>query len=248
MADESILLRIKKLLALATSENENEAAIAASKAQQLLLEHNISNEELEGFSAVKHEKVTQIRSEGLTGRNRSGWYGHLADIVSASNLCKILISGAGLVWIGKPSNIEVAQFILKTLSNDLIRFADLSFQMAKIEAAKPGTMRYTPVPHGKTWKNNFYYGACQSIKERLNSNLAQLEMKDNNINALIVRNDIELNEYMGIHYPRLGKVSNHMKYNRSAWEQGTAAGRTIRFQQGLNAGGSNGPRLIGGGS
>jgi hypothetical protein len=42
MADTSIVERIKKLLALATSSNENESTAAAEKASLLLAQYNLS--------------------------------------------------------------------------------------------------------------------------------------------------------------------------------------------------------------
>jgi len=236
MTDESILAKIHKLLALATSDNENEAAVAASKAQSLLIQHNISEDELENFNSVKSEKVVQVRTAGKNARNRSAWYGTLAHIVAKANLCNLLIDGSGLIWIGKKTNIEVAEYIFDNLARDLTRISDMVFKQYQRENPYNST-------HGKTWKNNFYHGANQSIRERLNANLRQLKEADK-INALVVRSDIELEEYMKVHYPRLTYVRTSYSSSRSGFEAGKAAGRAIGFRSGIGAGGSSGPKLL----
>lgn len=244
MAEEKILSRIQKLLALATSNNEAEAALAASKAQTLLVEYNISEEELNGYSNEKSEKVVEIRTKGKNNQNRSNWFITLAHTLALPNLCKLLTSGSGgLIWIGKPTNIEVAQYLFDTLSRDLLRIADMQFAIYKYTNEYNGEAWKTI--HGKTWKNNFYFGAIQTIGERLRANLRQLEYDHSNLNALVVQNDVELKEYMRNHYPRLTSNRQNLNINRAAYEAGKATGRSISFGRGVGAGGASGPKLIG---
>lgn len=48
MNHEELIKKIQKLLALATSPNENEAKLAATKAQELLTLHNLNMQQVEG--------------------------------------------------------------------------------------------------------------------------------------------------------------------------------------------------------
>ena len=261
MDNTKIIARIQKLMALGTSDNEQEAALAIAKAQTLLMEYNISESELSNYSNEKTEKVTRIRTDGKNRRNSSNWYNGLADVVAHSNLCKILISGSGLIWIGKPTNIEIAQYMTDALANDLQRIAEKIWAQLKVghqfrcnecwrnfdfEEAKAHGIEFNHnkwdsvpaksyLPHGKTWKNNFYFGATQAISARLTANLKELRVGEK-INALVVANDYELKEYMSEHYPRLGTKGFSTNYNRSGFEAGKSAG--------VGAGGSAGPKLI----
>lgn len=232
---QAILAKIKKALNLATSENANEAANAQAAAQRLLLRHHIDEAELASFSLDKSETVTEVRTSGKNGHNRSNWYNRLASIIAQANLCKILTSGAGLIWIGKPTDIEIAQYLFSMIVNDLTRICEHEWYWINYDQRSlPAHSRQ----HGKTWKNNFYFGACQTLNQRLTANLQQLKQADNNINALIVRNDIELDEYMQIKHPYLSYNKVAMRQSRSGFEAGKAAGETIQMRQGISAGGS----------
>ena len=51
--DENIILKIKKLLALSKSSNQNEAQNAMLKAQKLLIKYKLSLQEIESYSIEK---------------------------------------------------------------------------------------------------------------------------------------------------------------------------------------------------
>ena len=56
--NQPIIEKIKKLLALANSSNEHEAALAASHAQRLLSEHNLAMADIE--AAHKPDKADKV--------------------------------------------------------------------------------------------------------------------------------------------------------------------------------------------
>ena len=238
LGNENILTKIKKLLALATSDNPEEAASAATKDQNMLIHHNISIAELDSFSIEKNEKVIQTNTSGRYTRNRCSWFSNRANIIAKANLCKILTSGAGLIWIGKPTNLEVAKYILESVTTDLDYLCDLAFDYYKVTYEG-----YYPV-HGKTWKNTFNFGANKVLSERLQANLELLRSGTENVNALIVVNDRELDEFIKIKYPRLVSTSHTYRPVRSAYDAGKTAGREVQFRMGVGAGGSSGPKLI----
>jgi|ERR1035437_4579151 hypothetical protein len=256
MTNDAILIRIKKLLALATSDNENEAANAAAKAQDLLMEYNLTEADLDGVSLVKDEKVVRVY-QPPKGHNAKNWYVSLSTVVARANLCKILTSGASLIWIGKPTNIEVSQFLTDSVAHDLERICDKNWTIynwfqrenaaaTDLNKSADGVWPSMPsIVHGKTWKNNFFYGAIDVIRERLNANLKQLE-ESSNMLALTVRNKQENDEFIDRTFGRLRAGSyNNSAYNHEARTAGRAAGQTIQFGHGLGSGGSNGTRLIG---
>ena len=57
---QDIVDRIAKLLALANSPNEHEAAAAATKAQELLLEHNLYLEDIKSEHKSPELPIDQV--------------------------------------------------------------------------------------------------------------------------------------------------------------------------------------------
>jgi hypothetical protein len=246
MVEDTILKRVKKLLALSNkNSNENEAAAAAAKAQELLLSYNLSMAQVESTEFEKREQVSHVYRE-IFRQNRINWKIDLANTVAKANLCNLLTSGRRLIWIGKPSNIEVAEFLWATLCddleiicdkrwNDIIRLREMEKQTG-INLFTSYSLRYV---HGKTWKNSFYYGAIDTIGQRLNESKKNMST-DPNMSALIVLSDKEIENYVGRVWPKLGKSNINFNLYGSAYESGRAAGKSIQFKQGMGAGGTHG--------
>lgn len=75
--------KIKKLLALAESPNENEAQAALLKARQLMAEHKIGEADLE---EPEDKEVLHKRTSVTFSKRRDGWISNLA-VVIAENYC-----------------------------------------------------------------------------------------------------------------------------------------------------------------
>lgn len=254
---ESALLTIKKLFALSKkNSNENEAASAAAKAQELLIRYNLSEEQVNKTQDRPPEPVIGNFYTGhRTGQNVQQWKVLLAFDVAAGNLCKALSHSQGerIEWIGKKSNIEVAQYLYETLLADLERISEETWKTITelrllekkhhVSLFKGNTdLRFV---HGKTWRNSFYLGAVETIGARLRQGLNTLK-EENNILALIVVADQEVANYIRQKYPRMGKFGrNNTAHSSSGYASGRATGESIQFKRGINgAGGSHGPKLI----
>lgn len=78
--------KIKKLLALATSPNENEAKAALLKAKKLMMEHKISETEVQG---LEEQKLIHLQCDGIRWTTDSGeiWITSLANLIADNHLC-----------------------------------------------------------------------------------------------------------------------------------------------------------------
>ena len=111
---QKLVERIKKLLALSESSNENEAAIAAQKTQELLVLHNL---ELSDLS----ESDNEIKEVNIEESSKiSNWKLSLADGVAKANSCKVLKRiyrnrGTILTLYGNSANIIICQHLYEYL-------------------------------------------------------------------------------------------------------------------------------------
>ncbi len=112
MADNKILDKIKKCLALATSANEHEAAAALRQAQKLMEAHDISHDDVLAAGASEHETKA-----GAAARPAQ-WECNLANRIAAAFGCELVfLSGMYGCWsfIGIGANPEIASYACKVL-------------------------------------------------------------------------------------------------------------------------------------
>lgn len=98
-AKRDVLERVKKLLALAQSPNENEAAVAAEKAQMMMLEHNIKLEHL-GVASNDAEEDFVVDMELVT--DSLPWRRRIANALAHMFLCGYVFMHESEGEPGKP--------------------------------------------------------------------------------------------------------------------------------------------------
>lgn len=78
--------KIKKLLALATSPNENEAKAALLKAKKLMMEHKISETEVQDLNK---QELIHLQCDDIRWTTDSGeiWITSLANMIADNHLC-----------------------------------------------------------------------------------------------------------------------------------------------------------------
>jgi uncharacterized protein DUF2786 len=103
-----IIEKIKKLLALANSSNEHEAALAAAHAQRLLSEHNLGMADIE--ASHKPDKADKIEMEAA--KTLSKWMRHLSAGVCNAFDCQAIHHPATgmLTFIGVGADAQVAAY------------------------------------------------------------------------------------------------------------------------------------------
>jgi hypothetical protein len=259
--NESVILKIKKLFALARKNpNPHESEAAAAKAQELLLRYNLSEQELDAFRS-KQERITRqfyTGHQSPKGLQEVRWKIQLADAVAKNNLCKVVHHPylKKISWIGTESNIEISKFLYETLVYDIEFLADKLWKdimtLRELERTHEGMNLFKDpslrTVHGRVWKKSFYLGMVKSLGERLTQNLNNLKA-DANINALVVSNSQALKEFVDQEFGRLGRGNwgSGGQLNGSAYRTGIEKGKTIQFKKGVSGyGGSIGPKQIGG--
>jgi hypothetical protein len=81
--DSNIRKRIKKLLALGTSPNQNEANNAILKAKKLMVEYKLTERDIKTFD----EKPVKIDSDLFYTNQKDHWMAGLADVIAENNCC-----------------------------------------------------------------------------------------------------------------------------------------------------------------
>jgi len=123
--EDKILDKIQKLLALATSSNEHEAALALQKAQALMAEHNLTSTDLHRSQIG----TTQFRSTQSVSKVKD-WELALVQQVAGAFGCRVLwIAGHSSDWdywgryelLGPKHQLPVAEYACTFLLRKIVK-------------------------------------------------------------------------------------------------------------------------------
>jgi len=214
--------RIRKLLALADSPNENEADAAAEKAQALMLRYGI---EMATIAASGGERLA-VDEHVLDGKV-DPWRRMLAAAVARS-------AGGRVVW--EPDGQARSQGKIffygpaGVVGGIVELYRYLEAQLVVMSAAATAARRERRV-HGRTWRNSFLLGAVGRVGQRLDARCAETAQAGENGRALVlvksaVDREIERRR------PELETSGYRPSVSRSAYEAGSHAGKRIDLGDG----------------
>jgi hypothetical protein len=229
---QTVIEKIKKLLALGQSANENEAAVAASMAQKLMLEHKLSIGEVELAGIEKKSPVSEafiVEKMGTFGYMT--WKGALVHGIALLNGCRtIRYSGNRLMLIGRESDRELVEYLACFLSREIERLAFEDFARQGFQGNK---QRWT-------WVQSFGMGATRTVTLRMREEQTKMATADVRVTALVRREDKAIAEYMRSAHPHTKTTTSRPSIRSEALANGAAAGRSIQWTKGVS--GSNGTR------
>jgi Protein of unknown function (DUF2786) len=208
--------RIRKLLALADSPNENEAAAAAEKAQVLMLRYGI---EMAAVAASGGERLA-VDEHVLDGKV-DPWRRMLAAAVARS-------AGGEIVWAPGGSRNQGRIFFYGpagTVGGIVELYRYLEAQLVVISATATAARRERRV-HGRTWRNSFLLGAVGRLGQRLDARRAQTAEAAENSRALVLVKTAVDREIERRH-PELESSGYRASVARSAYEAGSRAGTHV---------------------
>lgn len=107
-----VVEKIKKLLALSESSNENEAKLAMLKAQELLIKHKLSLQEVRDLKI--HNSIIKERKSKITF-TKAKWKAHLARLIGDNFGCYHFFKTRHtntIVFFGREEDVEVCNIVL----------------------------------------------------------------------------------------------------------------------------------------
>ena len=222
MEPNPIIEKIKKLLALANSSNEHEAALAASHAQRLLSEHNLAMADIE--AAHRPDKADKV--EANVSKTLPKWLRILSSGVSTAFDCQAVHypSTGKMVFIGIGADVQIAAYT----------FAYLDRTARKLCA---NYMKYQvsdtiPNRHRELMRQSYYLGAITTINQRLREQKQQTPITPG---ALVPVKAGLIKKAMNDIGP-IRTVRTRKSYiNSDAYNQGQNDGKQVGFQQGIGS-------------
>lgn len=123
MTYEEALDKVGKLLRLSTSSNPNEAALAASRAQEIMSRFKIDQAALAYDQNGKAEVREEIKDFGFDPIHRSNrlsrWRAALARHLARANACKLYMTGSNLCLVGRASDVGAVRYLFNWLEQQV---------------------------------------------------------------------------------------------------------------------------------
>ncbi len=210
MADNSLVAKLQKILALTKSPVEGEAQAAAEMLAKLLTKHNLEVADLERqtgtVAAVGEERFDRL------GQDVPEWKLSLAQVLAKHFYCYAIVNYSsrreGALFIGRPENVDA----LKAMYTWLLRHIySISCEEHKAH------------PHidGRRWHRPF----CEGVVDRLETRLQAMREREHEVApeamALVVNRDAEIGDYMEerFGYRRDGRETAAQRKRREADEE-----------------------------
>jgi hypothetical protein len=228
MADDKIIDKIQKLLALATSDNVNEAAAAAARAQELMSKHRLAMADIE--AAAPGTVDDPITDQIVAGdRTHISWKVSLFAGIAQANGCSAYTqelrdkTGLKLVvtrFIGPASQLSTVTYLYEYLVKKIDELAAMNRK-----------------DHDRAWLRAFRLGAVAEITTRLLATVAQAKVGASSAALAVVDKGTERVQAAIAKLKLKSSAAPQIK-DELAFMQGRAAGATIDLStgKGLNAG------------
>lgn len=171
----AIVDKIQKLLEMSNSSNEHEAALAAARAAELMVEYQISEAEL----AVKRGEPQTFEGfateliEGDTGGKLTVWRSWVLDGLCQSTGGSAHRSrGSQLLATVQPSAMSTIHYMFAYLTRQIDELADEAYRNEVNKCSRSNEVnecrRSFVAPTGaRVWKSAFRAGAALAIRNRL---------------------------------------------------------------------------------
>ncbi len=220
---DRIMLRVKKLLALAQSKNRHEAEAAMLKAHQLIKKYNIdllASEQKRNFSSIflGAPALRHFREKYHLAHLIQDFYFVQGIWVSAYVVAKGKM-GRVLEISGTSGNIQIASYVYDFVSH----FVDRRWQQYN-HAGKLNRHR----------KTDFAIGIIEGFRARLESESGSHKLRPDR-HALVKVEDPLLTDYMRYRYPRTVSFGRGASsHDPAVFEDGRRIGRKLVLYKGIS--------------
>lgn len=156
--------KIKKLLALAESDNEHEAKAALLKAKELMAIYKIESFDLNGN---EKKSVKRIETEFQYTKRGEWWMGSLADIIAENYCCRSAAScfkgqqKRTVIFVGLDGDVDICERIFR-YAVDTARNCGLSYVSNKYRGYKLSFAEKNKL------KNSYAVGFTFGVQEAFN--------------------------------------------------------------------------------
>lgn len=179
---KKLLEKVKKLMALSSSPNEHEAALAAERAKEILDKYNLSLSEVE-IGEIEDKKydlgITKVQN----------WQLNLANCTAKTFNCQSYYTKgygsmtAKLYFVGNEADVEVVEYFYSYLTRVIRKLTTPHIRSLKIpKEMGPETDWLSPTRFRKKHRFSYYESLVDTLRSKL-STFAKKEGEDSSTSS-----------------------------------------------------------------
>lgn len=235
-ANDNILSKIEKLLALGASTSEHEAALAIGKAQELMQRHQISQEQLKGFKDRSARGPVVMINVPFHGKTRQGWEISLASGMARS-FSSSHVYNSQHVFIGRENDLKIVEYLFVTIKTLLLKMAEehtRDWVQKKTAEWGISPRKLSGPNHPKTYRTGWINGCVGVILYRLNEQY-QIFAQSDEANAMVKVDLADVNAFKKKAFPTLDIVNSDTAIlNYDGFKAGALQGSKIPLTKGID--------------
>ncbi len=187
--------KIRKLLSLAQSSNPNEAALAAARAQELMVKYAIDEAQLGGTPGHVEEPITaEPMGSGAKARVQH-WHASLANALAPSFFCcSYSVPGSDVYAVGRPLDREALRATWFYLRDEIAKMADTAWAVESRNLGASGYSRQQLGGQAIRFKRGFAVGAVSTVKQRLADAMKQLNAAEPGTAIVLANRQLAVND------------------------------------------------------
>ena len=230
--EEKIIDKIQKLLALSTSSNEHEAALAASRVKDMMSKYNLSLSEVN----VRKEKIIR-RPISFGHQTNPVWLKLLSNYIAKAFDCKMYIHYSLVFFIGTEVDTKVAEYMLSYLTKTVEVMAQ-DFKSRRNPSDLSPKDKHSSNKKYKA-QTDYSMGVVNGIKSRLESYTKQFRVKSTGSDLIHIKNAM-LNKYYDDLFKKLELIARPThQLASSEYGLGQRDGSNVRISPGVASNPSN---------
>lgn len=231
MTIEKVMEKVRRMLAIAARENTNphEAAVAATKAQELMFQYHLKSEDIihDGGARPKAEIDFALFYYASFNKTHETWREALLKAVGDNNFAQVILTGPkdmrSCVIVAREVDIEYFKYLYVYLSETIERLAISTRQAEGLH-----------IPKVK-WDDAFCAGAVHSIRITMEEQ-RRADMNRDGGMALVLRSDKDVEEKFNELYPKqIMPRSRKRNINSHALAAGLREGAKVAINKVINS-------------
>jgi hypothetical protein len=231
MNKSEVIDKIRKLLALSESPNENEAALAAEKAREMLSRYNLGMADLSIGEIKSRLEITEKVVED--SKILQDWVQNLISYVGEAFDCHCMVNNKPgrrnkILFIGSAEDAEVAVYVFQYLRQTLRVMARNRLKELKTKNPEWSSYRL---------KCSYLEGAVRRIGERLRTGAQKLQEEEKAVctDLIVVKSD-EVQKYVEKKFRNCEQFGFRSEtINEGAYRIGYADAESIQIRTALES-------------